>query len=468
MRVRVKSLGPIREGADIELGDLTVFFGPQNTGKSTVMKAIYYSLSPPITGPTYEKGTVALGPLILAYISPGKEVEFRVSLNKDYVKPLLPDGEFEVEPSLLTFMEGSSVYDRYEDRLDPFPLTLPAECEAEIKKTVRKTFGEGVTFRAEVMGSSGKVTIELDGEGVSPSCKEALYKEITKKALERVASRILTLQMEKFKELLRGRDGIEGVVYIPYWRSFVLSEAVKLLNYRAQSKGTFSSIFDSIAYSFARAVVEASLYSFYDLHSLFKRASEASINERVYRLVKLLVPGDLVKTSEGQLAYVEGGKPIPWDFVSASIAELLTLPLSVREKELVLYEEPETQLHERSQVVMALILYALTNTNRLVITTHSQTILYTLAYMALTRPTADDVKEFLNSIGVNGGEELANLVGSASSKTVKFYYFHDGKVEEVEAKKVIEGIPGVADVMHEEFRWLSGLYWRKRIDAGAD
>ena len=56
MRVRVKSLGPIREGADIELGDLTVFFGPQNTDKSSVMKAIYYSLSPPITGPTYERG----------------------------------------------------------------------------------------------------------------------------------------------------------------------------------------------------------------------------------------------------------------------------------------------------------------------------------------------------------------------------------------------------------------------------
>lgn len=176
MRVKVKSLGPIRDESDIELGDLTVFFGPQNTGKSTVMKAIYYSLSPPITGPTYEKGAVALGPLILAYNSPGKEVEFRISLDKDYVKSLLPDGEFEVEPSLLSFLEENSLYDKYEDSLDPFPLTLPAECEAEIKKTVGKTLGEGVPFRAEVMGSSGKVTIELDGEGIVQAVKRPCTK----------------------------------------------------------------------------------------------------------------------------------------------------------------------------------------------------------------------------------------------------------------------------------------------------
>ena len=47
MRIEIKELGPIKEKAKIELGDLTVFFGPPNSGKSTVLKALYYSLNPP-------------------------------------------------------------------------------------------------------------------------------------------------------------------------------------------------------------------------------------------------------------------------------------------------------------------------------------------------------------------------------------------------------------------------------------
>ena len=47
MKIEIKGLGPIKEEADIELGDLTVFFGPPNSGKSTVLKALYYSLNLP-------------------------------------------------------------------------------------------------------------------------------------------------------------------------------------------------------------------------------------------------------------------------------------------------------------------------------------------------------------------------------------------------------------------------------------
>ncbi|WP_236750812.1 hypothetical protein [Acidianus sp. HS-5] len=44
MKLIAKSLGPINE-AVIELGDLTVLEGPPSSGKSTLLKAIYYSLA---------------------------------------------------------------------------------------------------------------------------------------------------------------------------------------------------------------------------------------------------------------------------------------------------------------------------------------------------------------------------------------------------------------------------------------
>lgn len=42
MRLRIEHLGPIRE-ADLEMGNITVIFGPPNTGKTYTLKALYAS-----------------------------------------------------------------------------------------------------------------------------------------------------------------------------------------------------------------------------------------------------------------------------------------------------------------------------------------------------------------------------------------------------------------------------------------
>jgi len=45
MKLRVKELGPIRD-SEVELGDVTLFLGPPNTGKSYTLRAIYAKLFP--------------------------------------------------------------------------------------------------------------------------------------------------------------------------------------------------------------------------------------------------------------------------------------------------------------------------------------------------------------------------------------------------------------------------------------
>ena len=97
-------------------------------------------------------------------------------------------------------------------------------------------------------------------------------------------------------------------------------------------------------------------------------------NEKIYNLLKPLLKGE-IKYIDGELVYVEEDKIIPLGRVSASILEILSFLLSVKEGSIFLYEEPETHLHEELQLLMSIVLYALSSSNRIVISTHSQTIL---------------------------------------------------------------------------------------------
>nr|WP_290123584.1 AAA family ATPase [Metallosphaera hakonensis] len=139
----------MREGTDIELGDLTVFFGPQNSGKSTVMKAIYYSLFLPRKVEKFEKDAVDLNAIRIEYRSvKDKELEFNFYPHDNYLRDLLPEGEFSTEPSFMEFLRQNSVYESYKDKLWPSPLIISDECDKEKMEVIKK----GIPFEVEVSG----------------------------------------------------------------------------------------------------------------------------------------------------------------------------------------------------------------------------------------------------------------------------------------------------------------------------
>jgi len=127
----------------------------------------------------------------------------------------------------------------------------------------------------------------------------------------------------------------------------------------------------------------------------------STYNEKIFNLIKPLLKG-LVKHLGEKLVYVEEDKIIPWEYVSASIVEIMSFLLSVKEKSLILYEEPETQLHEELQLLMSIVLYALSSFNRIVISTHSQTILYNIAHLSMLRPTREELKDLFEDLKVKG------------------------------------------------------------------
>ena len=434
---------------------------PAELGQVHTNKGYLLLPLPPIPG-TVEKNSVDLGAIRLEYNVEGNGYSFRLFPFQTHLKFLLPEGEVYAEPSFVKFVEENVMFDRFEGKAKVGTLFLPSECEgARLPKEVE--------YNAEVSGKSGRVGLNLDLNNISQECRGPVLLELAKTIMPEVGSIIVKKYIKRFSEYLKEKEGFAEAVLIPYFRSFVTYELLTAGKTVSEGSG-ISGILERIAQALESALtlffLSGAVSKVRDLSTYLERLrNTVKINEKVYMLIRPLVPGE-IKAVDGKLIYVEQGKVIPWDFVSASITEAMSLLLSVGENQLVLYEEPESQLYERLQVLMALVLYALSSFNKLVITTHSQTILYTLAYVSYAKPTAEEVKKLLESLGVQGGDYLAKAVEEANTGKVRFYYFHEGKVEEKRDEEIIDGIPDVVEIMRREFDWLSEVYWRRKLGAG--
>ncbi|MFP3205547.1 MAG: hypothetical protein RXS23_09170, partial [Metallosphaera yellowstonensis] len=129
---------------------------------------------------------------------------------------------------------------------------------------------------------------------------------------------------------------------------------------------------------------------------------------------------------------------------------------------LILFEEPETQLHEELQLLMGMVLYALSSISRIVISTHSQTIVSTIAHLSMLKPTKEELKDLFEDLKVKDYEALAEAVEKANEKVkVKVYHFTEGEVKDVSIDYVVRGLPGTKDVLEKEFRWFSSLHSKR-------
>ena len=441
MKLRIKELGPIKRESEIELGDLTVFFGPPNTGKSTALKAIYYSLQS--GSPSFERlgpSSFTNGVVDVAFEVKGPNVTLTFTPSNLLRKRELPKGEFSLEPfSFSDFVLSHPLYTL--KRRIGIPvlsfLSPGSECSSEeIEKITGKILDMNLV-EADVEVKENRATVSLSLDGLSEKCSDAVTHLIINDIVNTVGRDVVNELREGFWSELSRLEGITDVVYLPYDSRGIRVKVFQVLAKIIKSfGGTEKSVFTKW---------------------MEEQYVNAEIDEGFLNLLSPLLPGSLKYSKERGLEYVEGNEAIPWNQVSGSVLEIVGLLLSLKRGTLVLYEEPETELHEKLQALMALVLYSLMNTNKLVITTHSQTILYALSYMAFLRPKAEEVSAFLEKLGVKN-DYLAKAVEEANKKNVRFYFFHDGKVEEVSAEEVGRGIPGVTDVMDAELEFLSSLY----------
>jgi energy-coupling factor transporter ATP-binding protein EcfA2 len=454
MKLRLSNLGPIKHG-EIELGDITLFVGKPSTGKSTAMRALFYSLYCPgnlieLRGYPLE---VRDNLFLQRFAIDREETEKKY---KGFVRDSLPEGEFKLEPiNFLDFVLTRKL--SYEEKYRPIslpPMYFPNKCRNKDIERLRFSLSKAI-YEITVNGDEGEVKVETDTSDVKETClkDERTLSSISTALMGIAQERVSSQYCEGFNECLRKR-GINDVVYIPYGRSFLALQKF---------------IIQEILSYFKSPLLEL------DLKFLITRPNYlmeyymglSTYDEKIFNLIKPLLKGQVRYLGE-KLVYVEEDKIIPWEYVSASVLEIVSFLLSVKEGSLVLFEEPETQLHEELQLLMSIVLYALSSFNRIVISTHSQTILYTIAHLSMLRPTKEELKDLFEDLKVKDYEALAEAVEKANQKEVKvkIYHFSEGEVKEVSVDEAVKGMPGTIDVLEKGLKWLSSLHSKRLFGEG--
>ncbi|MBB5252625.1 AAA family ATPase [Sulfurisphaera ohwakuensis] len=188
MKLRIKSLGPISEESEIELGDLTVFFGPPNSGKSTVLRAIYYSLNT-FGWELLSSKKLGYGLLNISYeIVDEKTVKLIFTPSDLLIRQSLPEGDFTFEPfSFIDFIKTHKVYERgIKGNVKFTSIVSPSECD---EKVIKRLAEIGVNFEAEIIGNKGYARILTAIEGVSESCRDYLYHVIAEGIVEEIGKK---------------------------------------------------------------------------------------------------------------------------------------------------------------------------------------------------------------------------------------------------------------------------------------
>jgi len=424
MKLHLSNLGPIKHG-EIELGDITLFVGKPNTGKSLAMKALYYSLHCP-------DDLIELRADPLEVRDNSFLQRFTINWDKtkenyrNFIRESLPEGEFKLEPiNILDFVLTQKLH--YEKKFTPVslpPMYFPEKCTQKDIERLRSSLSNAV-YEISVNGDEGELRVKSD---VKKAClkDDRTLSSLSTAFMEIAKERVNSQYCKEFNDAL-WEIGVFGIGYISFSTRFITLQNLLF-------QGEVNKLFGSNKFE-----------------SIF------------YEIIKPLLKGRL-KYINGELVYEEEGKTIPWEDVPASVLEIASFLLSTKRRSLILYEEPETQLHEELQLLMGIALYALSSFNHIVITTHSQTIFYTIAHLSMLRPTKEELKDLFEDLKVKDYEALMEAVEEANQKEVKVRIYHfteGGEVKEVSVDEAVKGMPGTIDVLEKDLKWFSSLHSKR-------
>lgn len=270
---------------------------------------------------------------------------------------------------------------------------------------------------------------------------------------------------EQLRNVYRGAFNAQPVLFIPFGRSPFVYQVNRVG--KDQWEGLVEIYKDNLPF-----------YSY--IHHLEKginRLGNGKFNKTLIRYFNPVLQGELIFEKLTQkLRYQKWNSvDVPIDQASALAGEVagILLPiLSVPSNSLLLIEEPEAQLHYSAQVLMALTLAGLSRefNHRIVLSTHSDILAITLAYLKELEYDEDKISELIGALleaqGIKIEREkiipLAKAVSGAKDLDIRFYYYEprpDGTVEVLPTptKDILREVPGITEVTDILASWALNL-----------
>ena len=384
LELKIKNFGPIDE-ATIQVGQFTVFAGPNNTGKTFVAKMLYSILS--AMNANHAR-------VFFDYIARRIESDlqrFEQSGRVIEERPLsaIRRGLQKIDSILREAFPSHPIQNEL-DRLKAVQPALMAEIE-EIKghsetseiyigileENFRNVelaidFGRHLKFSQNLHGNfQVPDPSNLRGDGDSPlyfSFEGVAEFRETEESFEFTPSPLIIQYVQSFSEAFYLESPL-------YWKLKSALELIKL-DSRSPFGGSLNGVPDY----------------FYDVAVALRRRRIEHPFAGIQESLHDAIGGKISLSEEGDLEFQQKGKSIPLSLTSAGVANMGMLALLIERGALgrgtfLFIDEPESNLHPAWQVEMAEILFELARQGvNVVVSTHSMTILKWLEVHAKEKP----------------------------------------------------------------------------------
>ncbi|MCG3109338.1 hypothetical protein L3N51_01628 [Metallosphaera sp. J1] len=394
MQLTIKELGPIRN-SDLKLGDLSVIFGRSNTGKSYILKALYSWLCFLDEANSFELATLMTGDLEIPSLVEGGQFSRPIDFRRG-VEMLL-----ERYSRRFTSLNHTKLTIEGKDVNGLLDLIERQSEMLRLEKRIYPSYGPicpGASYTIEIGFVNGSIDVSVTKSGTvmdSEFCMSALANKIRASIISYLRSVVIPRMMKP------------------------IGDSVKVPSVRLLNHGRFLALFHKV--SLIDPYFRSAFYWIERGKEMIRNGADDEEVRKVFNLNMKLESGELL---------LDG---LTVTLSSSSLLEMAALRLSLSDGRggLVLIEEPEIQLDVMSQVKMALILYSLARKFRIVITTHSEIIILTLAMLSYYLPCLGDeaLTEFKNVFG--------NTVEFVKPVNVSFYHVMEGTLMERSAGDIL-------------------------------
>lgn len=405
-QVKIKNIGKLAD-ADIRIGDLTVFAGPNNTGKSFVSKLLYSLFNAMNADPV--KGYIDNLMEPVRYLL--KRLSRRIQIEDDLMSPSFEEMNKEFKKLENLIKEYST--DDYEE-LDK----IVPECFEKANK-IEKIYKEIVSsIRAKEDKKMPRYTGVLFENVSQPlnKLRNAFRWESEKILVDAMTWKIKqnlirNFQVPKISDL----QGVESTFQEVEIEGFGI---FKIVNGKPRFRIRLAQIYSNLLYlespfywKLKNALESIRDYPgfrpdgrerlsgvpeyFYDLARAlkFQYTGDMAFPDVYERLIsKDVIGGKMVLSETGDLLFREKGRQFPMSLTATGVANLGILALLIERKVLdkgtfLFIDEPEAHLHPAWQVIMAEALFNIAKQGaKVVMATHSPDILKWLEVHAKENP----------------------------------------------------------------------------------